>query len=100
MALDPNIYQQWWPLHLRVARGETLRAEEDTFYQSTRRQLEAEEAKPATRDESLCEARAAVTSLEAERAGLEAQRLQLQTDIAALEALLGRRTRQLLGAQG
>ena len=100
MALDPNIDQQWWSLHLRVARGETLNPEEKAFYETTLRRLEAEEAGLADPSELLRKGRTAITSLEAERAALEAQRSQLQTEIAALEALLGRRTRQLLGAQG
>ena len=32
--MDDALYQQWWPLHLRVALGEQLDAEEKARYEA------------------------------------------------------------------
>ena len=47
-------YEQWWQLHLRVATGETLAAEEDQIYQAGLAFLEREEAaQPSRADVNL-----------------------------------------------
>src|SRR5262245_28628435 len=99
MPIDQAAYERWWPLHIRVARGESLSAEDEAYYHAVRRELEREETLGDPSPE-LRDARAAVASLEAERAALEGRRQQLQAEIDALEAALRRRTRQLLGSEG
>lgn len=99
MALEPSVYQRWWPLHLRAARGEVLDAEDETFYRSILHQQDQEEVL-ADQGQALKEARAAIAALEAEHAALEAQRRQVQSEIGALEKLLERRTVKSLGGKG
>jgi phage shock protein A len=41
--MDEQQYQTWWTLHRRVAKGESLSAEERRVYEVGRRALEAEE---------------------------------------------------------
>ena len=96
--LDQTTYQKWWTLHVRVARGEPLNAEDHAFYESVHRQLEREESLGDR--EGLREAREAVASLETKRSTLEARRLQVEREIVALETVLGEQTRQPSQADG
>ena len=41
--MDEQQYKAWWPLHLRVALGEALSAEEQRVYEVGRAELQAEE---------------------------------------------------------
>jgi len=41
--MDEQQYKAWWPLHLRVALGEALSAEEQRLYEAGRAELQAEE---------------------------------------------------------
>ncbi len=99
MAMDQVTYRRWWVLHLRVARGECLNAEDQAYYEDVRRQLEQEELLGG-QGLGLRKARAAVASLEAECATLEARRQRLDADIATLEAALEKETGQPLGGEG
>ena len=93
--MDETTYHTWWALHLRTTRGEHLNAEEQATYEAGLRQLQQEE----TSDQdivTLQQTRTTVAALEAEQARHE----QLNTEIAALEAALSERTRQLLRTQG
>jgi len=96
--VDQTTYRRWWPLHLRVARREHLKAEEYVFHEIVRRQLEREESLGDR--EELREAREAVASLEADRSTLEGRRRQIESEIAALETVLGEQTRQSSQAWG
>ncbi len=87
MPTDPTVYQRWWPLHLRVARGEPLAADDQAFYDQVVQDLDREEA-IAGPGGDVRKARAAVSALEAERGRLEARRQQLDAEIARLETLL------------
>jgi hypothetical protein len=93
VAVDQATYQRWWLLHLRTARGEGLDAEEQTFHDTVRRQLEQEETLEGP-SLGLHEARAAVVSLEKEHSALEARRRQIEAEIAALETALGKQSPQ------
>jgi len=93
--MDEPSYRAWWPLHLRVARGESLEGEERAAYEAGLAQLHQSEnlaAGPAL----LSQARGAVQVLEAEYARLHAQREQLEAEIAALETVLDAGTREPL----
>ena len=41
--MEQAAYEQWWQLHLRTARGEKLRPDEQSLYEAGRRDLEREE---------------------------------------------------------
>ena len=88
-------YQQWWQLHLRVARGDSLSPDEQASYHAGRRGLEREERLPET--EQARQAREHLAALEAEHADLERRRQQLDAEIGRLEAQLDDPTRQYLG---
>ena len=96
--MDQDTYQRWWALHLRVARGEELGAEDQALYTAGRLQLEREEKLGQTAA-AAGQARAAVASLAEQHAALVARRRQLDQEIATLEAALGQQTRQLLGVE-
>ena len=98
-TMDETTYHTWWALHLRTTRGEHLNSEEQAAYEAGLRQLQQEE----TSDQdivTLQQTRTTVAALEAEQARLRARHEQLNAEIAALEAALSERTRQLLGTQG
>jgi hypothetical protein len=90
-------FQRWWPLHLRVARGESLSDEEQTIYQGYLRGLdESENLEPLQRAK---QARTDLRNLEAERRQLEVRRQELDAEISALESTLGPQARELLRAE-
>ena len=91
-------FQSWWPLHLRVARGESLTPDEKGFYDATRHAFDTDEQHKPLRTAQL--AKVELQRLEVERTWLEQHRRQLDTQIAALENRLSESTRQLLGAEG
>src|SRR2546430_1472138 len=97
--MDQVTYERWWALHLRVARREGLSAEDQTFHENMRRQLEQEEVLGG-QSLDLLKVHAAVTSLEAERSALEERRQQLDAEIADLEGKLTQQTQQPLGVKG
>lgn len=94
--MDGARYRTWWVLHLRAARGDRLSAVERAAYEAGLRELQHGEILDGDLA-ALREARAAVVSLEAEHEQRRKRREELEADIAALEAALGERTRQLLG---
>jgi hypothetical protein len=93
--MDEPAYRDWWALHLRVARGESLEATERADYEAGLKQLQQEETLEAGVT-SLRQAQAAVRTLEAEHTRLRVQREQIDAEIAALEALLDAGTREQL----
>lgn len=93
--MDSATYAAWWPLHLRVARGESLAPDEKVAYEAGLRQLHAAETLDDLK--ALQEARAAVARAEAERERLAAERDALDAEIAALERALSEPMRQALG---
>src|SRR5262245_13677326 len=79
LAMGQATYQRWWPLHLRVVRGEKLSAEEEPIYEAGLRQLDQGEFSPAS-GAAVQESRTAVAALEAEHAALVARRRQLDEE--------------------
>jgi len=87
-------YENWWRLHVRLARGGQLSAEEQSAYEAGRGKLEQEETFQEATDAKR--ARLELTRLEQEHAQLERQRRQLEVEIAQLETQLSEPTRQFL----
>jgi hypothetical protein len=100
--MDEATHNKWWPLHYRVAKGETLSAEEQAQYEVGLQQLYAEEEAQLApqRIERLREGRKRREELEAERSRLQSRYDALRAEIAALEARFSEPTRKLLGIEG
>ncbi len=96
--MDPMAYQQWWQLHLRVARGELLRPEEQPAYEAGR--LELEQSEQMAELAEAKQARDELLALDAERDRLEQRRKQLDAEIATLESRLNDPARHFLGVKG
>jgi chromosome segregation ATPase len=94
--VDSQAYQHWQSLHQRVSLGECLSAAEQAEYEAGCRELDAEESLDGNLAR-LRELRAAIAKAEAEQQGLRERESELDARIAALEARLDERTRQLLG---
>ncbi|MDH3603508.1 MAG: hypothetical protein OEU26_28175 [Candidatus Tectomicrobia bacterium] len=79
-------YNLWWQLHVRVARGETLSAQEQADYQTGLDRLDLQETQ--SEPESLSALRAARAQIDqqtAVHAQMLAHSTQLERQIAALE---------------
>lgn len=81
-----NEYERWWQLHLRVATGETLGAEEDQVYQAGLELLQREEATQLSS--------ADVSLLRSLRARLQ-MLVQLQNNLLQQSAKLDEKIEQL-----
>ena len=95
--MDEATYEKWWPLHLRVARGESLRAEEQRCYEAGREQLHDQEV--LNEGLSLRESRGKLTVLGDEHRALLAQHKELVDEVEALEGALTERTREFAGVE-
>ena len=93
--MDASEYTAWWQLHLRLARGESLSAEEQNRYDVIRDELDRDDELQLLADAK--HAKTDLRQLEAERDELDRRRQQLDSRIAALEGRLSSQTRQLLG---
>ena len=69
VEMEANAYKTWWELHLRVARGDTLMAEEQATYDAGIQELDREE-KIEGNIVGLRQLRASLAQLEAENARL------------------------------
>ena len=100
--MDEQTHQTWWPLHYRVAKGETLKEDEQALYESGLQKLYAEEEAQLApiRVERMRKERERIEELEAERARLQTQYEILRAEIKALEARFSEPTRKLLGIEG
>jgi cell division protein FtsB len=94
--MDEQAYQSWQVLHRRVVRGETFSGAEQAAYEAGCQELDAEERLDGGL-ERLRELRTQIAAAETEQQHLRAQEAELDAHIAALEARLDTRTRQLLG---
>jgi hypothetical protein len=74
--MDKAAYQQWWALHVRSARGESLAKEEAAIYEQGLQELHDEEVLAADL-QPLREARDAVMALDAQCERLQERRRQL-----------------------
>ncbi len=85
--MDQAIYQQWWQLHIRAARGESLSAGEQAIYEAGMAELDAEERllwEDANLD-LLRRLKAEVERLEAAHAQFQARSQRLDRRIWMLE---------------
>lgn len=85
--MDQATYQQWWQLHIRAARGESLSAGEHAIYEAGLAELDAEEKllfEDANLD-LLRRLKAEVERLEATHAQLQARSQRLDQRIWMLE---------------
>lgn len=98
MSMNQQDYDRWWPLHLRASRGESMSDADRQFYADWLRRLQCTENVPAEWP-ALSAARRAVGELEQQQATLRARRNVLESEISAIEAALGKQTRQLLGVK-
>jgi hypothetical protein len=95
--MGESTFQTWWELHVRVARGESLTAEENAFYDSHRHNLETGEQSELLPGGK--HGRDGLTALESERSQLEQRRQELDAEIRLLESRIGQQTRRLLGVE-
>jgi len=96
--MDQREYDRWWPLHMKASRGEQLPDADRQFYAEGLRKLHVAENSPD--DLAAAEsARRAIAELKRQRELLRARREALESQIAATEAALSERTRELLGTK-
>ena len=87
--MDEQTYKKWWPLHLRVAKGEKLSGEERTAYEAGLKHLHDSEEIGRNATE-LSQARTAVQRLTVEQRKLQERQKTLDEQIVALEKVLDR----------
>ncbi|HXG09934.1 MAG TPA: hypothetical protein VNK04_09110 [Gemmataceae bacterium] len=85
--MDQTTYQRWWALHLRVARGERLTAEEQAIYDAGCSEFDREELSKFNLT-ALKRAREALAALKTEEAHLREQSERLEAEITRLESAL------------
>ena len=78
-------YREWWQLHVRVARSETLSPEEHARYEAGVKELDAGEKYPSTL-EALRAMRARLAGLRGEEERLHTEQRALDERVAELEA--------------
>ena len=94
--MDEQEFQNWQILHRRVVAREVLSAAEQAAYDAGCRELDAEERIEGDL-EPLRQLRAQIAAAAVEQQQLRRREAELDARIAALEARLDDRTRQLLG---
>jgi len=95
--MDDAAYKEWWALHVRHARGESLSQEELLNYEQGRDQIYSEEDL-STDMEELRRLRSHIQEMETEHAGLMEQYQRLKAKAELLEAKLNTPQRQYIGA--
>lgn len=90
-------YEQWWSLHLRMARGERLSVQEEQVYQKGLSHLDSQ-TEPVEGDtiRYLRTLRSAITRASSDHEDLTVRSAELDTKIAALESRYQRVTGQAL----
>ena len=85
--MDQKAYQQWWQLHIRAARGDSLSAGEQALYEAGLTELDTEEQRQweGANLDLLRQLKAEVESLEATHAQLQARSQRLDRRIWTLE---------------
>jgi|CXWL01.1.fsa_nt_gi cell division protein FtsB len=96
--MDQIKSEQWWVLHVRRARGESLSQEEMATYESELKRLHDDEIL-AEDLPALRQARQAVIDLDRRCDQLQTRRQNLKQEIARLESALSDETRQQLGIE-
>lgn len=95
--VNTETYQEWWQLHLRTARGDTLNAAERIRFDALRDELESAEEFRLL--DKAREAREELRELERERVRLDQRRQRLDEEIISLEQKLAPQARQFLGVE-
>ena len=96
--MGESTFPTWWELHVRVARGESLTADETVVYQARNDTSNAEDESELL--EMAKHARHDLTSLASERAQLERRHQELDAEIRLLESRMAQQTGRLLGVAG
>ncbi len=95
--MDNAIYQDWWQLHLRTARGDILTSHEKAVYEGGLADLECGEQLPAAVDAR--ELRQSLAMRQKEHLALEQKRRELDAEINELESRLSQDARRYLGVE-
>ncbi|MBM4461488.1 MAG: hypothetical protein FJ011_27650 [Chloroflexi bacterium] len=88
--MDEKTYQQWWQLHVRVARNESLNRSEQIEYDRGLQVLdraERQDLEPGAAA-ALRQLRAQIEQLQTENVQLQARRARLDRRIRTLERAL------------
>ena len=96
--MNPNI-DNWWGLHLRRARGESLSQEEQRYYDSELARQDQEAAPLNTDLESLKKIRAQLVELGKVNEILHSRWAALNQEIRVVEQALTPQSRAALGVQ-
>jgi len=94
--MDETKQARWQTLHRQAVTGEPLTEAEQTEYEEACREMDAEEILDGDLPR-LRELRKEIADADAEKRRMEIREAELDAKIAALEARLDSRTRQLLG---
>ena len=97
--MDEIRYKRWQALHRQAVTGEPLNETERAEYEDACREMDAEEVLDGDLPR-LRELRRKIVEADAEKQRMEIREAELDAKIAALEARLDARTRQLLGIGG
>ncbi len=89
-------YESWWALHLRVAKGESLSAQETTAYESGLIHLEGQAVGADETLTYLRSLRSAINRAAALHKDLVARSAALDSKIVALESAYQQQTGQVL----
>ena len=91
-------YEQWWQLHLRVARGEKLDPAEQDRYEAGLREIDLPEISKSNLPK-LLQLRESLAELDSKCQDLRAKRATLEAEISTLESTLSKKMRQQLGVE-
>lgn len=86
--MDKDTYEQWWKVHLRVARGEKLSPQEEVVYQKGLEILDREEEEQsqlAASVDELAKMKTKILELQIEHGQLQLKSTRLDAKIMQLE---------------
>ena len=97
--MDEAKYKDWWPLHIKRAKGEPLTAVEQAICDAGYAEQDAEEEAILRGNgiEKMRRMRLDLAAAEAEQTRLLDRQGEVKARIAAMESKLDENTRQLLG---
>jgi len=98
--MNSPTHDQWWPLHLKTARGARLTHDELAIYEAGRSQYENDESAELVWESAkrgALASRARVVELSGKHRELESQRQKLDQEIKELESRLGESVKQAIG---
>ena len=97
--MNEATHRQWWPLHIKYAKGEALTPEEQAAYEAGRDQLYANENLNGD-VEDLKQLRAHILEMEAQLAQMMEQYRALKARAESLEDRLSEPVKNYLGVGG